>query len=383
MDWLMVRRPHYLIDVLLGSAAILVLAIYWWRIVYRWSGRRRLLVSAAMGIAVGILALAIIVSPMRFARYMPNSALQWTKAVALFISAWTLYSIPLVTAFSRFHRTIDLRRRAFLKGATGAALVAPVVVGAVAFIRRDNLRVVEIEIPVAGLPKDLHGLRIVQLSDIHLSPFLSEATLERAIGMANETKPNLALVTGDLISRAGDPLDVCLRHVSRLRSDAGTYGCNGNHEIYTRAEGYVQREGAKLGINILRRQNRVLRFGEALLNLTGFDYQRKGNPYLLGAEWLRVEGALNVLLSHNPDVFPVAASKGFDLTIAGHTHGGQVDFEILEQHVNIARFFTPYVYGRYEREGKSIFVTRGIGTVGAPARLGAPPEVALIRLCAS
>jgi hypothetical protein len=132
-----------------------------------------------MGIAVGILALAIIVSPMRFARYMPNSALQWTKAVALFISAWTLYSIPLVTAFSRFHRTIDLRRRAFLKGATGAALVAPVVVGAVAFIRRDNLRVVEIEIPVAGLPKDLHGLRIVQLSDIHLSPFLSEATLER------------------------------------------------------------------------------------------------------------------------------------------------------------------------------------------------------------
>jgi predicted MPP superfamily phosphohydrolase len=96
-----------------------------------------------------------------------------------------------------------------------------------------------------------------------------------------------------------------------------------------------------------------------------------------------VDGALNVLLSHNPDVFPVAASKGFDLTMAGHTHGGQVDFEILEHHVNIARFFTPYVYGRYEREGKSIFVTRGIGTVGAPARLGAPPEVALIRLCAS
>jgi predicted MPP superfamily phosphohydrolase len=383
MDWLMIRRPHYLIDVLLGSTAILVLAVYWWRIVYAWSGRRRLLVSAAIGIAMTILAVAVIVSPIRFARFMPNSALQWTKAIALFISAWTLYSIPIVTAFRKLHRTVDPSRRAFLKSATGAALAAPVMAGTVAFIRRDNLRLVEIDMPIAGLPKDLHGLRIVQLSDIHLSPFLSEATLDRAIGMANETKPNLALVTGDLISRAGDPLDVCLRHVSRLRSDAGTYGCNGNHEIYTNSERYVQQEGAKLGISILRRQNQVLRFGGALLNLTGFDYQRKGDPYLLGAEWLRVDGALNVLLSHNPDVFPVAASKGFDLTMAGHTHGGQVDFEILEHHVNIARFFTPYVYGRYEREGKSIFVTRGIGTVGAPARLGAPPEVALIRLCAS
>ena len=94
-------------------------------------------------------------------------------------------------------------------------------------------------------------------------------------------------------------------------------------------------------------------------------------------------GATNVLLSHNPDVFPVAASQGFDLTISGHTHGGQVNFEILEQGVNIARFFTPYVYGHYVHDDRSLFVTRGIGTVGAPARLGAPPEVALIRLCAS
>jgi predicted MPP superfamily phosphohydrolase len=79
----------------------------------------------------------------------------------------------------------------------------------------------------------------------------------------------------------------------------------------------------------------------------------------------------------------VAASKGFDLTVSGHTHGGQINIEILDRGVNLARFYTPYIYGRYERDGRSIFVTRGIGTVGAPARLGAPPEVALIRLCAS
>ena len=138
-----------------------------------------------------------------------------------------------------------------------------------------------------------------------------------------------------------------------------------------------------MGMQFLRGQSRLLHFGDARLNLAGVDYQRRGTKYLTGAERLLLPGATNILLSHNPDVFPVAADKGFDITISGHTHGGQVNFEILERGVNIARFFTPYVYGRYERDGKSLFVTRGIGTVGAPARLGAPPEVALIRLCAS
>jgi predicted MPP superfamily phosphohydrolase len=92
-------------------------------------------------------------------------------------------------------------------------------------------------------------------------------------------------------------------------------------------------------------------------------------------------GAFNVLLSHNPDVFPVAARQGYRLTIAGHTHGGQVRVEILRQDLNIARFFTPYVDGLYQRDGAAVFVSRGIGTIGLPARLGAPPEVNLLRLC--
>jgi predicted MPP superfamily phosphohydrolase len=118
------------------------------------------------------------------------------------------------------------------------------------------------------------------------------------------------------------------------------------------------------------------------MNLAGVDYQRFHKPYLRGAETLTVPGAFNVLLSHNPDVFPVAADKGFPLTIAGHTHGGQVRVEILRQDLNVARFFTPYVDGLYRRkDGSSIFVSRGIGTIALPARLGAPPEVALLKLC--
>lgn len=110
--------------------------------------------------------------------------------------------------------------------------------------------------------------------------------------------------------------------------------------------------------------------------------------YLEGAESLRDAQAFNVLLSHNPDVFPVAAAKGFPLTISGHTHGGQVRVEILRQDLAVARFLTPYVEGVYRmpaagNKEAAVFVSRGIGTIGIPARLGAPPEVALIRLCRS
>ena len=124
-----------------------------------------------------------------------------------------------------------------------------------------------------------------------------------------------------------------------------------------------------------------LKYAGAQVNLAGVDYQRFNRPYLTRAEELVDPAAFNMLLSHNPDVFPVAARKGFPLTISGHTHGGQVRVEILQQDLNVARFFTHYVDGLYRQGDSSIFVSRGIGTIGLPARIGSPPEVALITLC--
>jgi predicted MPP superfamily phosphohydrolase len=213
---------------------------------------------------------------------------------------------------------------------------------------------------------------------------LSERELARAVAMANETHAHVALVTGDMISFHRDPLDACLRHLAGLRADAGIYGCLGNHEVYANAEDYATAQGARLGIRYLRSQAVQLKFGGATMNLAGVDYQSfRQRPYLKGAEKMVAPGILNVLMSHNPDVFRKAARQGYDLTIAGHTHGGQVRVEILRQDLNVARFFTRYVDGLYQERGRSIFVSRGIGTIGMPARLGAPPEVALLRLCRS
>jgi predicted MPP superfamily phosphohydrolase len=251
------------------------------------------------------------------------------------------------------------------------------------FVQRLNIRLREQKIPIPGLAEDLDGLRIVQLTDIHLSPFLSERELAHCVAMANETYPHLALVTGDMISSSRDPLDTCLKHLSGLHAEAGIFGCLGNHEIYADAESYATIQGARLGIRYLRKEAERLRFGGATMNLAGVDYQLFRKPYLRGAEKLVEPGMFNVLLSHNPDVFPVAARQGYHLTVAGHTHGGQVRVEILREDLNIARFFTPFVDGLYREGNRSIFVSRGIGTIGLPARLGAPPEVALLRLCRS
>ena len=136
-------------------------------------------------------------------------------------------------------------------------------------------------------------------------------------------------------------------------------------------------------MRFLRSAAAPLRFGKAILNLAGVDYQRLRRRYLVGAEKLVVPGALNVLLSHNPDVFPVAARQGYDLTISGHTHGGQIRLEFLNADLNPGRFYTPYVDGVYRRGPASILVSRGIGTIALPVRLGAPPEVSLVRLCRS
>lgn len=278
---------------------------------------------------------------------------------------------------------VDPARRAALQTAGSSLIALPVAaLGYGAFVERLDFRVREIDVPVGGLPRDFEGLRILQISDIHLSAFLSERDLARVIDSANELKANLAVVTGDLISFRGDPLDVCIRQIARLKSDSGIWGCLGNHERYAKAENHATIAGARAGIRFLRSRAVRLRFGNSVLNLAGVDYEpwSENRNYLTGKERLVAPGAFNVLLSHNPDVFPVAAHQGYNLLLAGHTHGGQVSVEILDQALNPARFFTPFVRGLYRSGAASAYVTPGIGTIGIPVRLGAPPEVSLLRL---
>lgn len=376
--------------ILIDGIVLLILCLVQWILarwamqVPRWRNRQQLIRRVAIASCVFI-AVGMILPFHGISRNLPADFVEWFEGGSLLWAFATLWFLG-IAFFWRFVPEEQWQRRSFLRTVAAATFSAPLVAeGYGMFVQREKFKVREIDLPIAHLPRDLQGLRIVQLTDIHLSEFLPERDLERVIAMANETRAQVAVMTGDLITRVHDPLDACLRQLARVKTDAGMLGCLGNHEIYAEAEDYTAQEGAKLGVDFLRRQARAMRFGNATLNIAGVDYQPMKKPYLTGAERLirRAPETVNLLLSHNPDVFPVAEKQGYDAVIAGHTHGGQVTVEILEQYVNAARMYTPYVSGLYRINQSSLYVSPGIGTIGMPVRLGTQPEITVLRLCAS
>jgi len=322
-----------------------------------------------------------------YTRWVPVQVRSTFAAIAMTWGFASAISLGIYALYRRLARAIPAdfspARRALIHTAGVAAMAAPfALTGFGAFVGRTDIRVRETDLPIPDLHPDLEGLRIAQISDIHVSPFLSVREAARAVDMTNELKAHLIVFTGDLISEPGDPLDAAIGELVRLRADAGVLACLGNHERYARCENYLVRSAGRRGIEFLRGRARQLRWGGGVLNVAGVDYQSilKKKGYLRGAEAMVVPGAANLLLSHNPDVFPAAVRQGFGAVLGGHTHGGQVTVEILNQNLNIARFFTPYVAGLYRLNGSSCYVNAGVGTIGMPVRLGAPPEITLLRL---
>jgi uncharacterized protein len=301
-------------------------------------------------------------------------------------------------------------RRYFFQTATYLAGAVPFVGAVYGFAaERLRFRIEKVEVPIAHLPAALDGLRIAQLSDIHIGGYMPGSQVRRAVEMANELGAELAVVTGDFITGATDPLEECIEELARLRASLGVWGCNGNHEIYADAEDYAAELFRRAGMRLLRSENAQLVWRGQSLNLIGVDYQRerthsgRRQPKLMGVERLVRRDAPNILLSHNPNAFPRAAEFGIELTLAGHTHGGQVQVEILDRRWSPARFITNYVAGLYHRplgaappransdfsvsptSSKSLapsflYVNRGLGTIGAPVRIGVPPEITLLTL---
>jgi predicted MPP superfamily phosphohydrolase len=304
---------------------------------------------------------------------------------ALLLWCWAVTPAALIVWFVRRWpaKPFNAGRREVLRTSFSALAAAPAVALGVGIIIRKDLAVREVPMKFANLPKDLQGLRLVQLSDIHMGAYYTAADLARAVDAANGLQADIMLVTGDLITDRFDPLDRCLLELKRLRASSGIWGCLGNHEMHADVERYTTHRGMQLGIRFLRQQGELMQFGNAKLNMVGVDHQRRNLPYLAHTAELVVPGTFNLLLSHNPDVFPVAAEQGFDLTISGHTHGGQINLGVLGKNINVVDLVTPFTKGAYQIDKAALYVNSGLGTIGVPVRLGAPPEVTLITLCNS
>jgi predicted MPP superfamily phosphohydrolase len=256
-------------------------------------------------------------------------------------------------------------------------------------IGRQSYQVHEVTVSIPNLPPPLDGLRLLQLSDVHASAYMPVREVQRIVGLAQEIEADLVLHTGDFLTTLGDPLEGAVAELSKVESRYGRFGCLGNHEIYAGASEEATQLFAKRGVRILRGESAELEIDGARLNLIGVDYQRhppklsleKGKKYYLrNVEGMVRQDAVNILLSHNPNPFLRAIDLGIELTLAGHTHGGQVQVEILDTRWSPARFMTPFISGLYERQGRRLYVSRGLGTVGAPIRINVPPEITLLTL---
>jgi uncharacterized protein len=282
-------------------------------------------------------------------------------------------------------------RRRFLERTAMAASATPFVAAAYGLtIERIHVETTRKRIRLARLPKAFDGFRVAQLSDLHIGPFMSAEEIRRVVGMTNAYKPDLMLLTGDYVTWDPSTQGAVVDALSGLRAPFGVVGCLGNHELWTDCEASITRLFAERNIRILRRERVGIQSGSETLNLIGVDYQsvRRGGPrpegvvrqYLEGVDKLMMPDTANILLSHNPNTFDRAAELGINLSLAGHTHGGQVTLEFINKNLSPSRLITDYVRGWFEKSGSQLYVNRGIGTIGVPIRFDAPPEVTVFEL---
>lgn len=282
-------------------------------------------------------------------------------------------------------------RRQFLEQTAMVVSAAPFLVSAYGLLYgRLNLETTRQRLKLPRLPKAFHGFRIAQLSDIHIGPFMPAEEIRKYVQITNELRPDLILLTGDFITWDPETQEPVVEALSGLKAPFGVLGCLGNHELWYEVEDSISRLFAARGIRMLRQANAQLHSGGETLNFIGVDFQsvramgppgvRYAPKYLERVERLTRPETANILLSHNPNTFDRAAELGIDLSLAGHTHGGQVTLEFIHPSLSPSRLITDYVVGWFKKSQSQLYVNRGIGTMFVPIRVGAPPEITVFEL---
>jgi predicted MPP superfamily phosphohydrolase len=345
--------------------------------------------AGMLGMLIGTILLALSAVLVRIGLVAPSlrrsrwsGPLAWTGLLAM-----GFFSSLLVLTLARDVLLLILT----LTGAVGPALVrnsavaVPLLALAVTFIgfinARRLARVVRVDVPIAGLPQELAGYAIAQISDIHVGPTIKRAYLNAIVNKVNSLKPDAIAVTGDLVDGSVQRLALHTEPLARLSAPDGAFFVTGNHEYYSGAEQWIA-EVRRLGLRVLLNEHVIRRRGQAALMIAGvtdytaqhFNPAHKSDPHLAAAG-APDDVAVRVLLAHQPRSAPAAADAGFDLQLSGHTHGGQFFpwnlFVPLQQ---------PFVAGLNRVRSLWVYTSRGTGYWGPPKRFGAPSEITLVRL---
>jgi len=239
---------------------------------------------------------------------------------------------------------------------------------------------VEIDIQLKELPKELNGLRIVQLSDIHIGPTLGRAFMESIVARTNALEADLIVITGDLVDGSTMHLASEVEAVFRLKAPLGVFFITGNHEFISGVDSWVThlREG---GIEVLENATIPIEHQGESFNLVGIEdwdsarFHRTRRPNLPKA-LKGVDTSLpTILLAHQPKAILEASELGIDLQLSGHTHGGQ--FAPFNWLIFLDQ---PYRNGLYQRGDTQLYINEGTGYWGPPLRIGTRSEITHITL---
>ena len=241
-------------------------------------------------------------------------------------------------------------------------------------VRRDS-------IAIAGWPASYPPIRLAVISDIHAgSPFIDEAKLARLVTLTNEQHPDFIFILGDSVIqdvRGGQfmPPETCAHILSGLRARYGVYGVLGNHDVWLNGD-RVKAAYDNVGIPTLVNETRTIAVDGGNVTLAGLADLWTQKPDLTIVD--RAPSPV-IVLTHEPDIFPRISSHAA-LTLAGHTHGGQVNLPFIGRHIVPSRYGQRYAYGHVVENGKQLYVTSGVGTSIIPVRFGVTPEVLLLEV---
>ena len=269
-----------------------------------------------------------------------------------------------------------------------AAAVVFTIVGAtllLGYFGAGHLVVRRVDVEVPGLAPEFDGLRIAQLSDLHVGPHTSRRFLRRIVEATGKLSADLIAVTGDLVDDRSEDVASYAKALGSLTAPLGVYMIPGNHDVYAGWDD-VERalRDAQLG-TILVNEARVLRRGGAAIALVGTGDPAGGSrgasrsaPDVERALARVPEGATVIAFAHNPALWPSLAARGVALTLSGHTHWGQFAVPFLGW--SLASPFLEHAMGAHTQEDATLYISPGTGYWGIPFRLGASPEITLVTL---
>lgn len=279
-------------------------------------------------------------------------------------------------------------RRDFLRTAARLGAGAAVAAGSYgAFYERQHVVVRHVEIPLTRLPEALDGLTIAQISDLHYHPQFSAGVISKAVELIRQLNPDILALTGDYVTlsefRSEDPgaakaASPCAKLLASLRPKLGVFAVLGNHDTFTDPV-YVEGALTEHGIRVLSNQATPVEKDGKRIWIAGTADALGGFPDLDAALRGLPQKEPVVLLAHEPDFADEAAKYPVDLQLSGHSHGGQIRLPFLPPPV-LPRLGRKYPIGLRKVGPMALYTNIGLGTIGVPIRILAPPEVTLFTL---